>query len=263
MLSQRSTAGAVAIPILPGGLPDWNRRLEGYTANVGQGGLAIEFPAASDLPGRQLVVGVEVPSGDMQFAVVDVRHRTPMPTGVRVGVSWTTEEHDLLRRENLAPHLDRQTLQFGTRLPEEVLFAWGSLGVVRPRLEDYVFVCPECRSLPTFRDGCRRCTSARLASCQLVHHFACAHVGYVAEFEKEGVLVCPKCRSRQLVVGADFEYLSGPFTCLDCQWSDTELEHIGQCLSCGSRFPRWRAAELELIGYHVQRLDPLALLPAS
>ena len=82
----------------------------------------------------------------------------------------------------------------------------------------------------------------------------------VKEFDQGDELVCPKCRQRKLVIGADFEYLSGPYQCLDCNWSDTQLELVGQCQACELRFPIQQAVEEELIGYHVHRLDPLALV---
>ena len=62
------------------------------------------------------------------------------------------------------------------------------------------------------------------------------------------------------MVGADFEYLNGPRRCLECDWGDSELELIGECLRCGHRFAGVEAMEKEVLEYYVDRLDPLALI---
>ena len=41
----------------------------------------------------------------------------------------------------------------------------------------------------------------------------------------------------EVFVGADFENFAGPYRCLDCGWSDSELLQIAQCLHCRYRFP--------------------------
>ena len=101
-----------------------------------------------------------------------------------------------------------------------------------------------------------------MAAVRLIHHFACAHVGPICDFETSEGLVCPKCRRRRLVVGSDFEYQAGASRCLDCHWSGSELEQVGQCLRCAFRFAGRQAQSLEMIGYHVHRLDPLAFIAA-
>lgn len=82
------------------------------------------------------------------------------------------------------------------------------------------------------------------------------------DFEVIGGVTCPKCRRRNLIVGADYEYQAGPARCADCHWSGTELEHIGECLRCHYRFPGQQANTLDITGYHVNRLDPLAFISA-
>jgi hypothetical protein len=230
---------------------------------LSQGGLAFELPRHSELASKKFVVGVETPRGELAYAAVEIRGTRPTSAGVRVEAAWCEGAADLLRPQNLVPTLNRDTLRFETTLSPQLLEEWAAVGVLSAQLMDYVQVCPQCRSLPSFRRGCRHCGSARVQTSQLIHHFACAHVGHVHEFEQRGELVCPKCRGRDLIVGAEFDYVSGPFTCMDCQWSDSELEQIGQCLACDLRFPQHQAVEVEIIGYHVERLDPLALLQAS
>ena len=129
-----------------------------------------------------------------------------------------------------------------------------------PQLLDCLLACPDCGGLPTFRRGCRACSSTSVTRQRLLHHFACAHVGPQHEFEDQQQLVCPKCRTNRLVVGTDVEYLSSPYQCLDCDWSDVSLETIGRCMACGSEFTEAAAFEEEMVGYHVERLELLDIV---
>jgi hypothetical protein len=136
------------------------------------------------------------------------------------------------------------------------------LGVLQETVIDRIQLCPKCEGFPTFRQGCRKCGSARFDTDRLIHHFPCAHVGPVADFETSRGLVCPKCRTRHIVAGTDFEYLTGQYHCLECHAKDTELEAIGHCLRCGLRFPGYQAIIQDVKGFHAHRLAPLDLLPA-
>ncbi len=250
-----------AVPLLPGAQPDGTHHAEGFTIDVSAGGMGFEIHGLDRLPSNQLLVGLEADDGVYYFATVEVRFKEVVESGIRIGARFAAAGRDVLRRENLLPTLNAKTYRFETGLPTETLNKWCEFGIFRPILMDRVLVCPECKGAPTFRDGCRSCGSVRVATSQLIHHFACAHVGFVSDFESGDEMVCPKCRSRGLIVGADFEHLDGPYRCLDCDWSDTELEIVAQCLGCQLRFPVHEAVEEELIGYHVNRLDPLALVP--
>ena len=163
----------------------------------------------------------------------------------------------------IMPVFDPQTLKFGSGLPATVLRAWESDGSLRQVLLDRIQVCPQCRSLPTFRFGCSVCGSGCVTNDRMIHHFACAHVGPAADFDEDGELVCPKCRVRRLVVGADFEHLMGPYRCLDCDWSAAELEHVAHCLGCGYRFPANEAVIEDLVGFHAQPLGSLDVIPVA
>jgi CheY-like chemotaxis protein len=158
----------------------------------------------------------------------------------------------------LVPIFDPQTMRHKFGVPMSVLRTWEQDGSLDKVLLDRVQKCPECRSLPTFRFGCASCGSGHVTNERLIHHFACAYAGPVNRFDDGEQLNCPKCRERNLIVGADFEYLNGPYVCLACDWSSAELEHIGHCLKCGFRFPAHEAFVEDLVGYHVNRMDLLA-----
>ncbi len=248
------------IPVRSNNLPDVARSGEALALDLSISGVGFQVSDSGRLPSRRWLIGVEADDGQPYFATVEVRNTQTVTEGMRIGARFLTGPQDVLGKANLTPKFDPETGRLATGLPTEVLDQWAGLGIIRPVLLDRIFVCPECRGLPTFGNGCRACGSVQLASCQLIHHFACAHVGYVSEFETGSEVVCPKCRTRRLVVGADFEFLNGPYRCLRCGFSDTELERVGSCLRCELRFPLHQACEEELIGYHVNRLDPLALI---
>ena len=249
-----------AIPVLPDKTPAQPSGAEGLTLDVSEGGLKFQISDLDCLPSKQLLVGVQADDGVLYYATVESRHAKPTPRGLQVGALFATGACDLLRTENLAPTFNPANCRFETGLPIDTLTRWVELGVFRPIMMDRVSVCPQCQSVVSVRSGCRVCGSVRLHTRPLIHHFACAHVGYVSDFERDGAMVCPKCRTRNLIVGADYEHLSGPHHCLDCDWSDTELDQVAQCLRCAYRFPLLQAGEEDLIGYHVNRLDPLDLV---
>ncbi len=257
------TKSAIAIPIRPDMTPDESLRAEGFTVDVSESGIGFEIGALCELPSELLLAGIEGDDGTLYFATVEVRNWAPKQGRTHVGAQFLSGERDLLREENLTPtyHADRH--EFATALPCDTLMKWVELGVLRPLLVDRIYVCPKCGAMPTFRSGCRSCGSIHVASHQLIHHFDCSYLGMVREFESDGQINCPKCGARELVAGTDFEQLSGPCHCLECNWSDTTTEVVGQCLRCKWHFPLKNASEQDLTGYHVHRLNPQSLLGIS
>ncbi len=208
----------------------------------------------------RLVLGLERDDGTFCYATAAVRQRHLPAAGCRLSVSFVAPADDPLSTERLALRFDPVTFRMVAGLPQSVLHAWAQLGVVRPYVIDRLRVCHRCAGLPTFRDGCRACGSVRTSSVQYIHHFACAHVAPAIDFDGDARLACPKCRARNLIVGSDFEYLSGPIRCLDCTWSGTQLTSIAECLKCGLRFLGSEAPQIDVIQFHVERLDPLAFV---
>ena len=255
-----------AIPVLPDGSPDWERRVSGATRDLSPGGVGLALDSPADVPAGSpvLLVLQDSPPGGPLCAGFEVRHVRRLGHGqLQVGGPIGGLAGEVVRPENLIPKFSPGSMEFTLGLPGPVLQKWADLGVLRATSVDRVQLCPACHGLPTFRRGCPSCGSARVDADRFIHHFTCAHVGPVGDFEAPGELVCPKCRTRRLVVGADYEYLTGVHRCADCHWGDAELGAVAECLSCGLRFPGDQAVEWELKGYHAHRLDPLALLPRA
>jgi hypothetical protein len=248
------------VPVLPDGSPDWEHRLAGVLRDLDAGGAVVELDSAADLPAADLALVLPgPPDGTARCAGMEVRASLRLGPGrleVRGPLGGLADA--LLQPQNLVPRFHPESLAFAPAFPEPVLRKWAEVGILRPVLADRVLVCPRCRGLPTFRPGCPNCGSARIANDLFIHHFTCAHVGLAEAFAAQEELICPKCRTGRLVVGADFEYLTGPPRCLECHWTGAELEYVAQCLRCSLRFPGSLAHHQELTGYHVERLDTLA-----
>lgn len=257
------TRPLVAIPITLANRPDRVQAAEGISLDLAERGIGFELAGVTHLPTARMVIGVEADDDQYYFATIRTCTVQSLPGGLRIGAKFVTPDDDPLAESKLLPTLDSATGRLVTALPAEIADLWVERGVLEPYLLDRVLVCPRCGGLPTFREACRACGSVQVVADPLVHHFACAYVGSLGEFQVGDELVCPKCHRKPLVVGADFEHARGPYQCLDCAWTDADLELAAQCLACEHRFPRHHAGEQELVAYYVNRLDPLAFLAAS
>jgi hypothetical protein len=254
----------VIVPMLPDGSPDWEHRSIGVPMDVAHDGeLQLYWGSTTELPTTALIALLQEPDGKHLAAGIDIESVRNLEGGaVKVIGRVGGFGEEILRTDNLSPSFNPETLSLQLGYAEDVLAKWAAIGAFESVFIDRVQVCPLCESLPTFRLGCPNCGSAQIENDHLIHHFACAHVGRVCDFECEDDLVCPKCRKRHLVVGADFDYVTGPYRCQNCEWTNLQAERVAQCLRCKYRFPAHQAETRELRGYRVHRLDPLAYLPA-
>lgn len=249
--------------VTSGGAPAEKPPVLGFLTGINENQVQFESDPHSIPPVGRMLLGVEGENGQQYFAFVEVQETRSAADVTQVEATFVDPSRDIFREENLKPRFDPACCRYSSRLSDTVRERWVSLGVLQPALSQRVLACPKCHAAATFRSGCRSCGSIHTASSQMIHHFACAYVGPTSEFETSEGLVCPKCRLRHLVVGSDFELLDGPYHCLDCDWSDSELAMIGQCLACELRFPLEMAPEDDVIDFHVNRLDPMALIGGS
>lgn len=248
---------AIIYPIEDDGKP--GREIAATTVDISESGIVVLAEQDSDLVPDICLLGIECADGVYRYTTVEWRHRRLALPAIRFGGRFLRRIDDPLHVSRLTPRFDTRELRFKTSMAFSAVQEWVSRGILQPVLVDRVKVCPQCESIPTFREGCPDCGSALIEHTKLIHHFACAHITHVSEFAGE-TLSCPKCRAEKLVVGADFEYLAGPSNCLECEWNDAALATIGECLKCGHRFHGQETIEKEVFEYHVDRLDPLALI---
>ena len=232
----------------------------GFLKDISTDGVEFELHSESPIAQSTFVIGVECPDSVTRYAGISVRHRSECANGTRFGAAFDGIANSVLEERCRKPFLDEKLFQYRLPFPATVYESWEAAGILKRSVLDRVMLCPRCRSVPTFRFACRNCRSGRLDHSLLIHHFPCAFVAPSTDFERGEDLVCPKCLTKKLVAGTDFEFMPGEFTCRGCGWKDQDLEQTGHCLNCETRFAAHQAAEEELVGYDAQRLDPLALL---
>lgn len=253
----------VCFPVLEGHEVGSDTSFVGVAADISVTGVRVIIDGPTPYVGLQLVVGVEMNNGSYQFiggTVTSVQNTAP--TVSIVGVEFKGYMHEVLQSELIYPVLDRVDLKYGMPYPDSVLASICKVGAAASIHLDSILICPTCRALPTFRRGCAHCFSTNVRASRMIHHFACANVDFIEKFESDGSLLCQKCRTRDMIVGSDYEYLDGPNMCFDCGEANLEKVLIGHCLCCEHRFNIEQANELEVIGYRVNKLDVLVFIGA-
>lgn len=253
----------VAIPILPNGAPDIQGRCDARSTDVSLGGIGLSLPSSGHLPNRDWVVGLEQAGGEMGYVNAYMRRVAYCENRVEAGLVFQNDANDFFSESNLHPDINTDTKHFEGRVGATALAQWSELGVLTKQLLRRVKVCPECEAVCTVGTGCRQCGDFDLEFHDLIHHFACAHVDLSDKFEKSGEIECPKCLCGGLVVGADFEIIRSRYTCRRCAAQDDFTAHVGNCLHCQLKFPIEIASEIDVYGYHVERLDILALVDSA
>ncbi len=227
--------------------------------------LSIIVDREEHFAGRSLVIGANFSGSAPAFAPARILNQWRVDGKLRIETTLINDDSDeVLSPAKLMPRIDPVHLRFHHGLAPDLLDQWESIGIIRRYLVDRILTCPECHSIPTWRKGCSQCGSARFESAQMIHHFACAHVGPAESFHAgDAGINCPKCRSNMLIAGTDFQYSSGPMQCLDCHKSGCQPTLCCMCHCCMQRFTPDDALEHEVHGYHFDRLDLLDLVAAS
>ncbi len=262
------TRPLLAIPVLQDGTPDRAGIRDAFSVDFASGGIGFQISNHAGIPSRNWILGVECDVEDglgerFHFSNVLVRNISYPQGGVRMGTQFQSAEFDLLQPENLMPTLCSQTGRFRNRLSDRALEQWMEIGVLHKRLLHRIQTCPECKAVASNGRGCRECGSPEIHFHELIHHYACAHVGRAEDFQREDGLACPKCLQHSLVAGVDFELIHSQYECNQCRFEGSQLAEVGTCLQCRLRFPSHLAIEEEVYGYDVDRLDVLALLNAA
>ena len=251
----------VCFPILASHEVDVSFSLVGIAVDIGMSGIKILVDSTELDTGLEVLVGVEQRNGEYHFCSgVVTSSRQSGTSGFEAGIQFRGYIHEVLDADQIYPVLDRTEMRFGLPYPESVLASLCKVGAAMSMPLDAVMLCPNCRGIPTFREGCSLCLSSNVKASKMIHHFACAHVDFVENFEQDDQLCCQKCRTRRMIVGSDYEYLDGPNMCYDCGQANLEKIQIGHCLSCEFRFPIETAYTMEIVGYRVNKLDVLGFI---
>lgn len=107
--------------------------------------------------------------------------------------------------------------------------------LLNAEFKDRVYLCSNCSNgFMLYREVCPHCNSANVNASDIIHHFPCAYVGPVKDFQKEGehVLVCPKCRKGLRHIGVDYDKPSIVNHCNCCDKSFQDVYVKAKCLGC-------------------------------
>ena len=250
------------IPVSPDGSVDLIDVCAGRIADVREDCVEVEvMDGGKQLP-FSLFIGVADQDGKRLFLPVEVESSSRRNETSVLTVSSGGQGKFILEPEKLRPNFNPDECRFEFEIPQSVLEDCVRCDVLDRVFCDRINVCPKCGSLPTYRLACGRCGSARVVREELIHHYACAHVGVSETFEYEGSLRCPKCKTEKMVVGSDFEYLEGQDHCLDCGWKNSRLEMIAHCMKCSNRFPASESDVQDVFCYQSNHLEWGELLKA-
>lgn len=254
----------ICFPVLPSHEISVTEAMVGIAVNIGLNGMKVLVDSLQPFNGMEVLVGVECRPGEYQFVSgITVSTRKSGDSAFEVGVEFRGYLHEVLECEQIIPVLDTEEMRFNLTYPEPMLASLCKVGAAVSMQLDSVTLCPNCHGIPTLRYGCSLCLSNNVKASRMIHHFACANVDFVENFELENELCCQKCRTRKMIIGSDYEYLDGPNMCYDCGQANLEKIQIGHCLSCEHRFPFETVYHKDIVGYRVKRLDVLRFISTA
>jgi len=142
-------------------------------------------------------------------------------------------------------------------------------GYMAEKNYDSAILCPNCASLKVYsKYSCPNCQSNYVSKVQLLEHITCGYMGSNAEFEKEDVLACPKCRTviaetKESNVGAlesgNIRIIGSSFVCDKCGSKFEKPLTTHFCDKCGSSFTYKEAVYLKLPAYELtEKVEALA-----
>ena len=157
----------------------------------------------------------------------------------------------LFSRENTLPPLPSRKGTFGYIFPlislffnhQETLKLFTFLeelhqkGYVSRTLHDTLHLCKNCHgNYFNFRECCPSCSSFDIETQDIVHHFVCAHVAPISDFQKENQegLHCPKCDKTLRHIGIDYDKPSSIHCCNSCQHEFQNPNMKAFCFDCNT-----------------------------
>ena len=118
-------------------------------------------------------------------------------------------------------------------------FQWLTLFYRRGLLEksellDRIRLCPKCNHPHhNYIDICPTCRVIEIEKVDFVHCFTCGYVGPEREFLKDGILVCPNCKTELRHIGVDYDRPVESYICANGH-KFVEPAVVARCLECGA-----------------------------
>jgi hypothetical protein len=127
-------------------------------------------------------------------------------------------------------------------------------GLLGTKFVDRVLTCPNCSS-PEIHNkySCPRCNSYNVDYTQLLEHMKCGYIGAKTEFEKESVLLCPKCKTRLREDDVQYRVIGNCFECEKCNYRFDKPDNVHICQKCGRSFSYQDAKYTKLVAYVIPK----------
>ncbi|MFT4753139.1 MAG: GGDEF domain-containing protein [Salibacteraceae bacterium] len=110
-------------------------------------------------------------------------------------------------------------------------------GLFQSEFHERVYLCNNCNGgYLNYREVCPKCNSSDSKSQDLVHHFPCAYVGPIEDFQNkiDDQLDCPKCNKTLRHIGVDYDKPSVLYTCNSCHHRFQDYYTKAKCTTCST-----------------------------
>lgn len=110
-------------------------------------------------------------------------------------------------------------------------------GLFQSEFHERVYLCNNCNGgYLNYREVCPKCNSSDSVSQDLVHHFPCAYVGPIEDFQNniDDQLDCPKCNKTLRHIGVDYDKPSVLYTCNSCHHRFQDYYTKAKCTTCNA-----------------------------
>ncbi|MEI6313163.1 MAG: hypothetical protein WCP57_12955 [Bacteroidota bacterium] len=110
-------------------------------------------------------------------------------------------------------------------------------GLIAGKFHERIYLCNKCSGgFLSFREVCPSCHSSDSNTEDLVHHFPCAYIGPMSDFEDQykNELNCPKCNKNLRHIGVDYDKPSVIHHCNQCKADFQDLLVHAKCICCSA-----------------------------
>jgi len=108
-------------------------------------------------------------------------------------------------------------------------------GLIWPDFHEKIYLCNNCSSgYLSYREVCPHCNSSNSKSEDLIHHFPCAYIGPISDYQNniDNSLTCPKCNKALRHIGIDYDKPSVVHHCNNCDQNYQDAFIKSKCMSC-------------------------------
>jgi hypothetical protein len=129
-------------------------------------------------------------------------------------------------------------------------------GLFTSTYNERIYLCTNCQNgLLSYREVCPQCSSSHSVTEDLVHHFPCAYVGPIKDFQNtiDDDLNCPKCNKKLRHIGVDYDKPSVLHTCQGCSHQYQDYHVKAKCLTCHFDNPVETLISREIRDYKLTR----------